>query len=427
MKHLRKLSHIFQQIRDPFPLTLAGGLLAGGAYWVFDAYGHKKADMVLYAAGAVGMGFVGASLLFVLLGAALTLWLAPKPQDVGEATLMNTGEQLCSGYSAPNMRFWPMVEVSASWVEPRDVDVFWVPKGGRLQEWISPRSRGHIREVRRRFVVRDIFGLASLAFTTRRRVQIKVAPSAAQVDLSVALRDVSGDGYSHPIGQPEGELIEMRRYSPGDPLRLVLWKSFARTRRLLVRVPERAVTPQRSTIAVMVAGPEDEATASVARAFMEQGLLGSDFQFFADGHTQPARDLGACVDRLIDSALARDTGGDVLERLLTQVDPSQLGHCIVFAPSGQGPWLQKLHAFAQQLPSPPSVVIGVDGELKPATPKTWRRWLRRDLPKRDDKALRALPALYDQLSQAGGPVRMLHRGDGQLIDDASLDGLRSMS
>jgi hypothetical protein len=424
MKLLEQLLSATRPVRDAFPLTTGGVALVVGAYWVFSAYGRDQSDMVLYAAGALAMAFVVLSLLCVLVGSGLAVLLSSRGSD--EEAQVNTGDQVETGFSVPNVGLWPVVEVAVWWDKPADVDVRWVPKGARLIEWISPRSRGHIRHISRRYMVRDIFGLASLSFSATGLLRLKVAPQAAQVDLSVALRDVSGDGYSHPVGQPEGELIEMRRYSPGDPLRLVLWKTFARTRRLLVRVPERAVMPQRSSVAVMIAGPEDEASASVARTFMEQGLLGADYQFFADGEEQPARDLGACVDRLVRSAHAREQSGEVLVRLLAQVDKAQLANCVVFVPAAPGPWVERLHAFAQQVPTPPSVIIGVDGELTQPAPVTWRRWLQREPPRAENKALRALPALYDQLASVGGPVRMLHRGDGQLIDDVALDGLRSL-
>ena len=63
----------------------------------------------------------------------------------------------------------------------------------------------------------------------------------------------------------------------GDPLRHILWKTFARTRRLLVRMPERAIAPQPITVAFLVAGEHDEPTASAARLYLERGLVGKFF------------------------------------------------------------------------------------------------------------------------------------------------------
>ena len=69
------------------------------------------------------------------------------------------------------------------------------------------------------------------------------------MNAELAAGRASGDAVSHPAGRQEGELIEMRRYGPGDPLRHVLWKTYARTRRLLVRMHERAISPRPTTAA----------------------------------------------------------------------------------------------------------------------------------------------------------------------------------
>ncbi len=412
------------------PLTLAGLALLGVSLFGYLYYGQDKADYVLYTAGMVGMALVGVALVFVMIGVGLLWLMLPFRGSKDELVVMNTGEVLLTGFRVPNMKWWPLVEVSMRWEAPKHVEMVPMPQGRHLEELIKPKQRGHVREIKRSFEVRDIFGLSAFRFSRAWPVEMKIAPAAAQVDLSVALRDVTGDGYSHPAGQPEGELSEMRRYTPGDPLRLVLWKVFARSRRLLVRVPERAVMPQRSTIAVMLAGPDDEATASVARTFIEQGLLGSDYQFFVDGAEVPAKDQATCIEHLIDSAHARGQGGLALERLLAQVDRGQLGNCIVFAPASAGPWMERLAAFAQSVSAPPAVVIGVDGEVGPGEKRGMltKIFLARDtqVDKGERAVLKGLPVLHDTLANMGGPVRIIHRQDGHLIDHTALEGLRSL-
>lgn len=427
----RQLWELGKQVHGWTPLTLAGVALLGVSLFGYLYYGQDKADYVLYSAGIVGMALVGVALVFVVVGVVLLWVMLPVRGSAQELMALSTGEVLLTGFRVPNMKWWPLVEVSMRWESPAHIEMVPMPQGRHLEELIKPKQRGHVREIKRSFEVRDIFGLAAFRFAKAWPVEMKVAPAAAQVDLSVALRDVTGDGYSHPAGQPEGELSEMRRYTPGDPLRLVLWKVFARSRRLLVRVPERAVMPQRSTIAVMLAGPDDEATASVARTFIEQGLLGSDFQFFADGAEAPAKDQATCIEHLIDSAQAKGAGGGLaLERLLAQVDRGQLGNCIVFAPASAGPWMERLAAFAQQVSSPPAVVIGVDGELGLGEKRGLlaRVFLASgaQVDRGEREVLRGLPKLHDTLAHMGGPVRIIHRQDGHLMDHTALEGLRSL-
>src|SRR5207302_1043248 len=92
----------------------------------------------------------------------------------------------------------------------------------------------------------------------------------------------------HPRGKPDGELIEMRSYAPGDPMRMILWKVYARTGQLLVREPERAVARCQKSLVYFVAGSGDSASAGVARTALETGLFGPDFVFGADGRGAPA-------------------------------------------------------------------------------------------------------------------------------------------
>ena len=69
-----------------------------------------------------------------------------------------------------------------------------------------------------------------------------------------------------------------------DSPRLILWKVYARTRRLFVRTSERALEAAPRTCAYLVADPQDEAAATLARTVLERGLLGDRWRFGADYH-----------------------------------------------------------------------------------------------------------------------------------------------
>ena len=63
-----------------------------------------------------------------------------------------------------------------------------------------------------------------------------------------------GEEFPHPMGLEDGDRVELRRYVPGDSARFIHWKVFGRTRKLMVRVPERALSRARRTVAYLVAG-----------------------------------------------------------------------------------------------------------------------------------------------------------------------------
>ncbi len=109
--------------------------------------------------------------------------------------------------------------------------------------------------------------------------------------------------------------MEIRRYAPGDPVRHILWKVYARTRQLNVRVPERAIDRSRRTISYLLAGPEDEAAAAVARVALEQNLLGERWLFAADGSPEPQEEIEPALRAIARSGnLEQPTGLGGLHR-----------------------------------------------------------------------------------------------------------------
>ena len=103
-----------------------------------------------------------------------------------------------------------------------------------------------------------------------------------------------------------GDRVEMRQYVAGDSPRMILWNVYARTRKLMVRVNERAFMLRPGACAYLIAGPGDEAAASVARTVIERKLLGESWAFGADGSPDPATDASAVREILARSSQATD-------------------------------------------------------------------------------------------------------------------------
>lgn len=174
--------------------------------------------------------------------------------------------------------------------------------------------------------------------------------------------------------------MEIRRYVPGDSVRNIMWKSYAHTRQLNVRTPERSVDRARKIVGYLVAGPFDEPAAAAARVALESGALGDRWVFGADG-TQ------AAVDRLEPAlqAIARSgsapEGATGLRGFLRSVGVGGDVHCVVFAPGRPGPWTPEVLRVAREHPEVLTFVLGVDGLVRapPAQP-LWRRLLWSDEP-----------------------------------------------
>jgi hypothetical protein len=232
-----------------------------------------------------------------------------------------------------------------------------------------------------------------------------------------------GDDVPHPLGLPEGDRVDMRRYAPGDPVRLVLWKTFARTRQLLVRMPERALVPARRTVGYLVAGAGDEASAAAARVAVESGALGRDWVFGADGSPEPTGVLDEALIRIAGSSAFREDGAAGLERFLREADRFGSARVVLFVPPRPGPWIARVVALAARRPGGVEAVVGTDGVERTGLSSRLSRVLL--LPRR-----RGAPATARELDEvlgklAAGRVRglLVDRVTGRVFGRAHQKGL----
>lgn len=407
-----------------FPFSVAGLVTALVAAFLWVKYGREESDFVAQTAAVVMLAVVAASVLTTCV-ASLVLFLTTRTRARAHVEGdVDAGTELRTGFDIPSLRWWPMVKITLRWRTPVDAQVSLEEHRGRAQERVVLNGRGRFDRVERLFEIRDIFGLASIGFRLSAPANLRVAPAPCRASLALALRHASGEGYAHPAGEAEGDRVEMRRYAPGDPLRMILWRAYARSRRLLVRVPERAIAPKPSALAYFVAGPADEPTASAARLFIESGLLGADFRFSADGVDHAATTHDEALEHVIDSAHHGAEGGAGLAQLLTRHDRAELSNCVFFVPGEDGPWIDNVMQAARALPAPPTVVLAVDGEVESRRTGRLRRWLvQADEAAPDDLA--GLPALYDRLASLGGPVHVIHRPTGEALANLQIERLRA--
>ncbi len=393
------------------PLRLGGLVLLGAAALALKV-SETEVDHLLRPVALVAIALVAACLLLVMV-TTLYVRRAVKSQEAGVPPELQSGGELTTSFRVPNVRALGLLDVQLEWASPAGFSVSLVRTDGKLGEKIGALERGRHDRLVRRFTIEDVFGLSSLSFEVEWAVTLRVTPVAAPVNASLAASRSSGDAWSHPSGRAEGDLVEMRSYAHGDSMRHVLWRTFARTRRLLVRMPERAVAPQPLNVAFLIAGQSDEPSAGVARVFLEQGLLGPDFVFAADGALKPTTRVAEAVEQIIDSIRSRADGAGGLDGLANQVEPHRLGACVVFAPPVDGPWRERLVAMSRRLSVPATVVIGIDGSDDVPPPKNVPKWLLRESTEATLAA--GLIALKAALEADGFPVRIIHRPTGQLV------------
>jgi uncharacterized protein (DUF58 family) len=230
---------------------------------------------------------------------------------------------------------------------------------------VTPTRRCEALSLVRRFRVGDAFGLARIAWEREAPASFVVLPATRGLRRQSWLRaQASGEGIAHPAGRPEGDRMEMRRYVPGDSVRHILWKAFARSRQLEVRMPERSVQRARRTLVYLMAGPDDEAAAAAARVALESSALGEGWLFGADGTEAPTDRLDAALRAIARSAGAHGAGGDPLRglrRFLGSARADSATHCAIFAPASRLALAGALARAARSGGARATLVFAVDG------------------------------------------------------------------
>jgi hypothetical protein len=277
----------------------------------------------------------------------------------------------------------------------------------------------------RRVLVEDSFGLARIALTLVEPCTRTVLPARGRPPTAPLLRALAGgDAVSHPAGPPDGDLIEMRRYAPGDPMKRILWKTFAKSRNLMVRLPERAIAPTHRTLAYLVAGDGDEPPAALARLALESQALGPDWRFGADGSTDEARRVVDALPLIVKSRGARAQGGEGLSPFLDRSPDAHAARCVLFVPARPGRWMAKVEQQIKRRGGSVEVVVGVDGVREAERRPRWRRpgvWLL----SAGDTALDAahpdeLERVCRAMAAAGARVTVIDRPSGKVYGRTAL-------
>jgi hypothetical protein len=360
----------------PFPITPLGLLVAGASGYALVEYGFGRLDLVLLVIGAVGVGLATFGLLATMMGALIS-WLRHRRRPATESSLdVECGYPVPTGFALPRLRWLPFIAIRWRWLDP-DAVVRVVPAGRLLREEVIASRRGRVGEVVRELEVGDIFGLAQIRLRLIEQRKVRFVPSVGQLKRVDVIRGMAGgDDISHPEGPQDGELYDIRAYTPGDPIRFVLWKVFARTRQLVVRAPERALSPIKQTCAYLVAGNGDEPAAGAARLAVELGALGTDWVLGADGSHEDATRKDQAVDVLARSAAVDEqVGGKGLGAFLQRRGLGSVGRAVVFVPGRPGPWLDSVIEQSRHVARGGRLdfVIGTDGIIPPVK----RKWLAR--------------------------------------------------
>ncbi|HEY6879577.1 MAG TPA: DUF58 domain-containing protein [Polyangiales bacterium] len=409
----------FVRARELCPLTLRGFSLLALALAALRFYGFAALDAVWYVTG-LGLSALVLVMTLAVLAGALRLKLALRRLEAHAVVSgCETGREVATGFTVPSLRFWLFLELRIVLRDPPDAEVREQREGRRIHEQVRFGDHGEVRQIARTLIVGDVFGLASLGLRRRDSADVDVLPHAGALRSLPLLRSLSGgDDVPHPLGLEHGDRLELRRYAPGDPARFIHWKVYARTQKLVVRMPERALSRAERVAAYLVAGPADAASAAAARVALEEGAFGADFRFAADGSPSPSRELAASMVALRRSSAARDHSGEGLPAFLRELDREGPSSLVLFVPAAEGPWVEQLGGILSKQKRNARVVIGVDGISQEQS-----SWLARlaFLPRSSARVpLSTLRALLSAYRRYGADVVVLDRESGRVLGDAHL-------
>lgn len=370
---------------------------------------YERLDMVWLVIGWAGIGLVALPLLWLV---PLTVYLARRPDGGAEqeAFALETTHARDTGYRLPAYRFFPLLTIDLEWHEPAAVGVRTTVRDGRLVEHAVARDRGIHPSVERRISVADAFGMCRLTVHRRSPRVVRAYPSLGALHRIPSLTSfAAGDELAHPLGLADGDRVELSRYVPGDPARFIHWKVFARTRELMVRRPERALSKARRVAAFFVPGPLDDASAGLCRLSLTRGLLGAEWRFATAGQGRGTERVDEAIAWLLRSAERRHDGVEGLPAFLRAVDAGGPASLLLFVPPRPGPWLTELLTSIQGRHA--RVLVAIDGVAKQTAPGRIPRLLFRATAATDPTASE-LQQVTQSLSRAGCTVSVYDRRRG---------------
>lgn len=344
-------------------MTPLGGLVLIGSVSGIRYYGYAELDLVAFSLSCAGCVLLLSSATVVLLGRGCLRRATRRMSSIaGSATKTTTAAWTLSDFTLPSLRWLPLVHVSWRWLAPPQTRLQLTASRGAWQERVWFSKRGVHGSTQRAIVVRDVFGLTRSVIRHHQLHEWQVLPHRGLLrSTAIPAATAAGDEMPYPLGAALGDRVDTRRYAAGDAARFIHWKALARTGKLIVRQPERAVQAAFHTAAYLIAAPGDEASAAAARVCIEGRQLGAHWTFCADGSSIDANEPESALHQVAQSSAAQSIQGNGLHAFVERMQRNQPGAAfIVFAPELEGEWMTVIRQTQRRLAAPILVVIGTD-------------------------------------------------------------------
>ncbi len=406
-----------------FPLSIQGVAVLLLAGVTLQVYAYGSLDLIVFALAICALTVLVVS-LFCTVGSGLLL--QHRVQRNSESNSISpmrshfeAGFPNDTGFSLEALRFLPLVKLSWQVIYPDHMNTrITVLPGNELGEEVLPLRRCYSKTMIRRFEVTDVLGLCRFTWRQRQEVPCYVLPKIHSMKPLPILRSLtSEDGIPSTSGNPEGDRMEIRPYVSGDSVKNIMWKAYARSGQLNVRLPERSVFQSRRTLAYLLSSEGDEAAAATARMALQSGALGDEWSFGADGSNTSCTSLEPALRILAQSRGIGEQLDYGLDEFLGREGGSSQAHCIVFAGAELAPWLRPLQQSMARHGGLFSLVLATDGFQEDSGESFFQRLiLRVKHTERSAAEREELAQLLVELGQLASSILIVDRLTGHCFD-----------
>ena len=426
-KKLPVVGKITSAIYGSFPLTLQGTIVLLISTTCLKVYGYDSMDLVIFSLAICAIVILIFCLFCVMIGGLIIQKKIGKKIDSGaynsDPVSVEVGFPNETGFAVSSLKFLPLVKMNWKIAYPDKIETrIRTLKETTLSEEIVPSQRCMVKHVTREFMLFDVLEFCRYSWFQSQPQNFTALPQVNTLRTIPQLRSLNAeDGVSNPSGKPEGDRMEIRRYAPGDSIRDVMWKVYAKTRQLNVRLAEKSVSQDTQTIAYLLSSERDEAAAAIARMAIETGALGEDWTFGADGSDLPCKDLNSALDAVAKSRAIEAPHEYGLDKFLQSAIDKSSAYCIIFAAAEVAPWLPKILETVHRLSSGFSIVLATDGFTEQNERKIWENFLFKHDTLSKIKYSRGSPKsdilqLLTQLKQRVESIVVIDRQSGQGFD-----------
>lgn len=346
------------------PLTWQGFLLLIGSGLVVYYLGVMSEDWVLLVVGMFGVVMPILSAITVGIAA---LWTRHQLKSLNaipnkRALQTDTAHPVLTDFRLPRFTM-PFLDFLPTWETP-DASVEDLILSAERTEQVAFERRGFHNAIVRRFYLSDLFGLAEVRWRMTEERTVEIWPHTHPHQAPFARAFIEGSERFVPNRPRRGDYVDIRAYSPGDPVRLIHWKLFARSNEPFVRTPEPSASFEHQILAYLATDPHDRLAAQAARWDLENGHLGTNWKFGTDGGEQVASDLGTARRLLATSGSKPHKGGAHLESFLQSVDfkPDQ-NRLLLYVSGHVNYWLPNIMDLLKKHTALVSVIVASEDNI----------------------------------------------------------------